>query len=75
MREEKAKAQLNTMQSTRSNFLIFIIENNYKCGLNNISNCMRSVTNVVKKDWMLVDKNAFKTLCKKHVIQEHLMLS
>ena len=75
MREEKAKAQLNTMQSTRSNFLIFIRQNNYKCGLNNISNRLRSVTNVIKKDWMLVDKNAFKTLCKKHVIQEHLMLS
>jgi len=40
-------------------------QNNYKCGLNNVSNRLRSVTNMIKKDWMVVEKSAFITLCKK----------
>jgi len=27
-----------------------------------------------KKDWMVVEKSAFKTLCKKQVIQNRLLL-
>jgi len=71
---EKVKVSLNTMRSARNDFLVFIRQNNYKCGLNNVSNRLRSVTNVIKKDWMIVEKNAFKTLCKKHVIQDRLLL-
>jgi len=37
-------------------FLVFIRQNNYKCGLNNVSNRLRSVTNVIKKDWMCINE-------------------
>ncbi len=69
MPTEKVKVSLNTMRSARNEFLVFIRQNNYKCGLNNVSNRLRSVTNMIKKDWMVVEKSSFKTLCKKHVIQ------
>jgi len=71
---EKVKVSLNTMRSARNEYLVFIRQNNYKCGLNNVSNRLRSVTNMIKKDWMVVEKSAFKTLCKKHVIQNRLLL-
>ena len=72
--DEKAKVLLNTMQSNRNDKLVFIRQNQYKCGLNNISNRLRSVTNVIRKSWMSVEKDVFKNLCKKHVIQHQLML-
>jgi hypothetical protein len=74
MPDEKGKAFLNTMQSVRNHLLVFIRQNAYKCGLNNMSNRLRSVTNMIMKDWLLVEKNAFKTLCKKHIIQNQLLL-
>ncbi len=60
---EKVKVSLNTMRSARNEFLVFIRQNNYKCSLNTVSDRLRSVTNMIKKDWMVVEKSAFKTLC------------
>jgi hypothetical protein len=33
---DKVKVSLNTMRSARNEFLVFIRQNNYKCGLNNV---------------------------------------
>ena len=72
--DERAKVMLNIMQANRNEYFVFIRQNKYKCGLNNVSNRLRSVTNMIKKDWMLVDRNLFKTHCKKNVIQAQLLL-
>ena len=72
MADEKTRIILNTMQSNRNETLVFIRQNRYKCGLNNISNRLRSVTNIIKKVWLFVEKPTFKTLCKKNVIQYQL---
>jgi hypothetical protein len=40
---------MNTMQANRNEYFVFIRQNNYKCGLNNVSNWLRSVTNMIKK--------------------------
>ena len=73
--DEKTKVIMNTMQANRNQYFVFIRQNTFKCGLNNVSNRLRSVSNMIKKDWMLVDKKHFKTLCKKNVIQQQLMMS
>jgi hypothetical protein len=72
--DEKTKVMMNTMQANRNEHFVFIRQNKYKCGLNNVSNRLRSVTNMIKKDWMLVEKSLFKTHCKKNVIQAQLLL-
>ena len=72
--DEKAKEMLNTMQANRNEYFVIIRQNKYKCGLNNVSNWLRSVTNMIKKDWMLVERNLFKTHCKKNVILAQLLL-
>jgi len=72
--DEKAKVMMNTMQANRNEYFVFIRQNKYKCGLNNMSNRLRSVTNMIKKDWMLAEKSLFKTHCKKNVIQAQLLL-
>ena len=72
--DERAKVMLNIMQANRYEYFVFIRQNKYKCGLNNVSNRLQSVTNMIKKDWMLGEKNLFKTNCKKNVIQAQLLL-
>ena len=59
------------MQANRNEYFVFIRQIKYKCGLNNVSNHLQSV---IKKGWMLVEKNLFKTHCKKSVIQAQLLL-
>ena len=72
--DEKTRVITNTMQANRNKYYVFIRQNAYKCGLNTVSNRLRSVSNMIKKDWMLVDKKSFKTLCKKNVIQQQLSM-
>ena len=65
---------LNTMHANRNDTLIFIRQNVYKCGLNIVAHRLRSVTGMIKKAWMFVDKAVFKTYCKKYVIQQQLQM-
>jgi hypothetical protein len=58
----------------RLDAFVFIRQNVYKCGLNIVSHRLRSVTGLIKKTWMSVDKAVFKTYCKKYVIQQQLLL-
>jgi hypothetical protein len=62
------------MQASRNDALVFIRQNVYKCGLNIVSHRLRSVTCMIKKEWMLMDKAVFKSHCKKYVIQQQLLL-
>jgi len=66
--DERGKVVMNTMQVRRNKKLIFIRQNAYRCGLNNVSNRLCSVTNMIKQEWMIEGKSAFKINCKKHVI-------
>ncbi len=50
----KAKVMMNTLQANRNEYFVFIRQNKYKCGLNNLSNRLRSVTNMIKKDWIII---------------------
>jgi hypothetical protein len=70
----KESSILNTMQASRNDALVFIRQNVYKCGLNIVSHRLRSVTCMIKKEWMLMDKAVFKAHCKKYVIQQQLLL-
>ena len=72
--EEKIKTMSNTMQSERCMNVIFIRQNMYRCGLNNVSNRLCSITNMVSKSCMSSDKKNFKTHCKINVIQHQLEL-
>jgi hypothetical protein len=63
--DEKIRVITNTMQANRNKYYVFIRQNAYKCGLNTVSNRLRSVTNMIKKDWMLVDKNLSKLYVKR----------
>jgi len=72
--EIKENILLNTMQANRLDVFVFIRQNVYKCGLNIVSHRLRSVTGLIKKTWMSVDKAVFKTYCKKYVIQQQLLL-
>ncbi len=72
--DEKAKVILNIMRANRNEYFAFIRQNKYKSGLNNVPNRLWSVTNMIRKDWLLVERNLFKTHCKKNVIQAHLLL-
>ena len=73
--DEKTRIMLNNiMQANKNKYFVFKRQNTYKYGLNNVSNQLQSVSNMIKKDWMHVDRNLFKTMCKKNVIQAQLLL-
>ena len=45
--DEKTRTLLNIMQANRNEYFVFIRQNTYKCGLNNVSNRLRSVSNMI----------------------------
>ena len=57
--DKKTRVMLNIMQANRNEYFVFIRHKNYKCGLNNVSNQLQLVTNMIKKVWMLVERNLF----------------
>ena len=63
--DKKNRVIMNTMQANRNEYYVLIRQNAYKCGLNIVSNWLRSVSNMIKKDWMLVDKNLSKLFVKR----------
>ena len=60
--------QVITMNDRRNVKFVFIRNNNYKVGLNRMSNRMRSITNTVCKSWILLSRDRFKKLCKDNII-------
>ena len=70
--EERIKTMLNTMRSERCENVVFIRQNMYRWGLNNVSNRLRSITNMVSKSSLSLDKQNFKPHCKINIIQHQL---
>ena len=62
-----------TLSNRRNMRLSFVRNNRYKVGLNNIHNRLRSISNVVDKNWLDNTVAAYKLNCKKRIIQNSLV--
>ena len=72
--EERTAIQLNTVTDRRNKCLVFVRSNNYKPGLNNLSNRLRTISNKIEKLWLGLSREVFKTKCKINLIQNGLSL-
>jgi hypothetical protein len=72
---KKTPDELNavTLNDRRNARLTFVRNNKCKVGLNMIKNRMRSISNVIDKDWLVLSEDSFKLSCKKRIIQNSLM--
>ena len=64
----------NTLTDRRNKKIVFATNNNCKIGLNLPRNRFRSVSNMIEKDWMAVEKDSFKLKAKINIIQKGLEL-
>jgi hypothetical protein len=64
----------NTLTDRRNKKIVFTTNNLCKIGLNNPSNRLRSVSNMIEKDWLELSKESFKLKAKIHIIQNGLEL-
>ena len=64
----------NTLSDRRNALLTFTRTNNYKIGLNLLSNRLRAITGCIPKNIMTSTKNQFKTYCKINIIQAKLSI-
>jgi len=71
---ENRNLQNVTLNDRRNKMLTFVRVNRYRAGLNNITNRLRSVTNMLDKTWINLSRDNFKSMCKKHIIQSQLQL-
>ncbi len=72
--EEAIAVQSNTVNDRRNKYLTFVCSNNYRQGLNSISNRLRSVSNMIEKSWPTLAHETFKLKCKINIIQAGLLL-
>lgn len=65
---------LQTVQLTdrRNIRMSFVRNNKFKVGLNLLCNRLRSITNVIDKEWLNMNKKSFKLRCKMRIIQNSL---
>ena len=71
---EQGNLQSVTLNNRRNTKLTFVRINQSRAGLNNIVNRLRSVTNMMNKNWLHLSRDVFKSLCKQHIIQSQLLL-
>ena len=64
----------NVLSDRRNLMLTFVRRNNYKIGLNLMSNRLRSISNCIPKNSLSLSKTQFKTFCKINIIQKGLTL-
>jgi hypothetical protein len=64
----------NTLTDRRNKKVVFTTANVYRIGLNNPCNRLRSVSNMIEKDWLKLGKDSFKLKAKIHIIQNGLEL-
>ena len=64
----------NTLTNRRNKKIEFTSSNVCRIGMNIPSNRLRSVTNMIEKDWMGLGKDSFKLEAKIHIIQNGLEL-
>ena len=62
----------NVLSDHRNLMLTFVRRNNYKIGLNLLSNGLRSILNYMPKKSLSFSKTQFKTFCKVTIIQKGL---
>ena len=72
---QEAHDLINNVLSDRRNLMLtFVRRNNYKIGLNLLSNRLRSISNCIPKNSLSFSKMQFKTFCKVNIIQKGLTL-
>jgi hypothetical protein len=71
---EKPDMINNVLTNRRNPMLTFVRSNNYKVGLNLLSNRMRSISECIPKSSLSFSKDRFKTYCKINIIQSGLSL-
>ena len=71
--EDWINLQFNIQNDRRNTRLTFQTNNNYRCGINCLSNRFKSITNEIEKEWTDLTRDAFKTRCKKRLITEKLL--
>ena len=64
----------NTLTNRRNKKFVFATSNHCKIGLNVPSNRFRSVSNMIEKEWMEIEKGSFKLKAKINIIQKGLEL-
>ena len=64
----------NTLTNRRNKKFVFATSNHCKIGLNIPSNRFRSVSNMIEKEWMDIEKDSFKLKAKISIIQKGLEL-
>jgi len=70
--DEKMEIVNNTTSDCRNCYFTFVISNNYKIGLNVLSNRLCSISNHITKNSVLTSKETFITFCKINIIQRGL---
>ena len=71
---EKEFVTANTLAARRNKNIIFTANNKCKIGLNTPSNRLRSISNMIEKEWLKIEKESFKLRAKIHIIQNGLQL-
>jgi len=64
----------NTLTNFRNKNIVFTTNNLCKIGLNIPSNGYRSVSNMIEKEWLCIEKQSFELKAKTHIIQNGLKL-
>ena len=64
--------QAVTTREERNPSLTFVAINQIKCGLNLLHNRFRSVTGIIRKNWVPLSRQVFKLKCKENVINSML---
>ena len=72
--QETPDLENNVLSDRRNEMLTFVRQNNYKVGLNLLSNRLRSISNCIPKNSLSFSKTQFKTFCKINIIQKGLSL-
>ena len=71
---EKEFVTANTLADRRNKNIIFTADSKCKIGLNTPSNRLRSISNMIEKEWLKSEKESFKLKAKINVIQNRLQL-
>jgi len=74
MFQEREFVFANTLTDCRNKKIVLTTNNLCKIGLNIPSNRFRSVSNMIEKEWLRIEKRSFKLKAKIHVIQNGLQL-
>ncbi len=70
--DERVELVNNTTSDRRKCYYTFVRSNNYKIGLNVLSNGLHSISNHIPKNSVLISKEMFKTFCKINIKQSGL---